>query len=1135
MMKQVELLRMHFNALGAFENTSPCVLMLSCSNSMTRAVVRTVCADTFLQAWLLLQNEAKLLLSKDDSAGEHLRVDWAINLEQTTWTALKQQLSKTKRNYFTRGIGLDADLKHNFLWGEINGNAMLSTNADVEFAQINESNFNSYARKKYGKQFTLIHADDQAVWLFDTLGAYCGSDGEVHALLTQGVSTSRRELPNLNADSCAHLVTGASEFLARQVKEDGMFVYGLFPCFNREIPTYNTLRHVSSTYAMIEAWEQTQSEFLMAAIDRSLHCLTTHLIKTVSLSGGIQAAFLVDSGHEIKLGGNAVCILALAKYTELTGSARHLDLMELLAQGVVAMLNPNTRQFVHVLNYPELTVKAQFRSICYDGEAALALLRIYAITKRQAWLQAVELAFEYFIEAQHWKANDHWLSHCVCELTQYKPSRVYFEFGVRNFAHNLDVALARVTTFPLLLKLMMATEQMLIRLKTMPNFADLTAQVDIEQFHRAMHIRANYLLSGFFWPEWAMYFAKPDSILGSFFIRHHAYRVRIDDVGHCLSGLVAYRNFLVQNPACALTSAQINTPMTAPIAAPTPVPMFTPPLRNVQPAVQLKARLSEVSVWFLNQDFAFQRTGIENAALLRSQVFTGEMGLAPILLTCRYNPSLHESLRRLRESGHIPATQKCRSVYDFLQESEHVTAVLNTGESMLDGHQDTALNYPHLQVERVANTNDIRVNNTSGQRVMYLARNPVNDAAHHSTHGALNYINHFCNGAKFRKDRYDSRGFLSCMQYLHPETKQPLIEHYLRPNGSLAVAKLFQLERGKMVLQNVRLHSQTGDLLACLPSEQALVAYVLTAMLGAEGGKHVLVVDKNRLLYKPALHAQETVNRSHPNSVAVVPIIHAVHTTSVTDLQHSATNSNFKDILHDIQRPDAIVTLTATQKRDIENRYGVSRIFCIGHSYAPVSNPARFDERDRFRLVSMARYSPEKNQHFAIQAFVQVLKKYPQASLDFYGFGNASDPTLPGLRAQVQALGLQTKVRLNGWCNNTAAQYEAAGLSLLTSQGEAFSLAIMESLCHGCPPLAFDVPYGPGHLIESGKTGFLVPFGDVDALANSILAVFDNPQKHAEMSGQARAQSFRFAPSELARQWRDLFQTLGLVAQETAP
>ena len=98
----------------------------------------------------------------------------------------------------------------------------------------------------------------------------------------------------------------------------------------------------------------------------------------------------------------------------------------------------------------------------------------------------------------------------------------------------------------------MAFEAMLHRIGTEhPQMAHVLQELDVAQFKEAMHHRAHYLLNGFFWPELAMFFRNPSSVVGSFFIRHHAFRVRIDDVEHYLSGFVAYWKMLKrQEGAC---------------------------------------------------------------------------------------------------------------------------------------------------------------------------------------------------------------------------------------------------------------------------------------------------------------------------------------------------------------------------------------------------------------------------------------------------------------------------------------------------------------------------------------------------------------------------------------------------------
>lgn len=525
-----------------------CVLLLSVGQIDRRAMTSAFTGETFEHAWRAL-TEAFHGWEVETDKVSGLRIECVVGLERTTLASLKQTLLGVKRNYYNQGLALETDFSMFFHPMELAANAMLYPGGSVEHAHFNEGNFRSYARRKYPENPEMAWAESTPLYPFQVSGFYYQPDNQaLYELEHAGAASGRRTLAPLTPGGCQDLIEQSSSFLSRQVLQDGTFVYGLFPCFDRRVPGYNTLRHASTTYAMLEAWEANPDDALKQAIDAALDKLIHGFIKKVTLPNGATAAFVLDEGDELKLGGSAVAMLALCKHAELTGSNQNLELLNQLAAGVIALLNPQTGQFTHVLNYPDLTVKAQTRIIYYDGEAAFALMRLYQLTGKPLYLLAVEKAFEYFIEARHWQANDHWLSYCVNELTRYKPERRYFEFGVRNFINHLDFVKDRITTFPTLLELMMAAHDMLNRMRDIPELDDLLQQVPFKYFYEALHTRANYLRNGFFWPEWAMFFANPATLQGAFFIRHHSFRVRIDDIEHYLSGLIAYRRLLTLPP-----------------------------------------------------------------------------------------------------------------------------------------------------------------------------------------------------------------------------------------------------------------------------------------------------------------------------------------------------------------------------------------------------------------------------------------------------------------------------------------------------------------------------------------------------------------------------------------------------------
>lgn len=474
---------------------------------------------------------------KKNTYPQWIKIDIVTRTEDIFYDDLRLEMEECRRNYIEYGIVLDEMWNLSFLPEVINANAFIKPKELGKERNLSEKNINNYLLKYTTQKRAFKHElySGKRVRKFFTK-SFILDEEEVFELEESGYEKGLRKVENLS-EELDKLIATSTNFLKNEIQSNGKYIYGYFPHFDKEIGFYNNLRHSSSTYALIEGLDYTDQEINIAA--KPIQYLIDNYLFEKEGKGYIFDD--TNQINEIKLGQSSAFIFAVCEYLKYDKNDQFLKAAQLVAEGLLSMIDLNNGDTTHVLNYPTLTVKEKFRIIYYDGEAALALLRLYQRDGNEKWLDIVKVMFEKFIAKDYWKYHDHWLGYCTNELVQISPDERYFELGIKNVAGHLDYIYQRETTFPTFLEMMMATYHLVQKAKALGMDDLIKENIDEEKFLNTIHKRAEYQRVGYFYPEIAMYFKNPKRILNSFFIKHHGYRVRIDDIEHYLSGYVQYQ------------------------------------------------------------------------------------------------------------------------------------------------------------------------------------------------------------------------------------------------------------------------------------------------------------------------------------------------------------------------------------------------------------------------------------------------------------------------------------------------------------------------------------------------------------------------------------------------------------------
>jgi glycosyltransferase involved in cell wall biosynthesis len=180
--------------------------------------------------------------------------------------------------------------------------------------------------------------------------------------------------------------------------------------------------------------------------------------------------------------------------------------------------------------------------------------------------------------------------------------------------------------------------------------------------------------------------------------------------------------------------------------------------------------------------------------------------------------------------------------------------------------------------------------------------------------------------------------------------------------------------------------------------------------------------------------------------------------------------------------------------------------------------------------------APIKGVEYLLEAFVKIIDKFNEALLEIIGRRPNRRYYLE-LEHKTRAMGLEDRVLFIDELpqKELAKRLTRARALVLPSLSEGLGRVIIEAMACGVPVVCSSVG-GIRDIVENGKTGFLVPPGDAEALAEKLEVLLRDRELALRMGEEARSGVEALFSSQAYKEgYRRLFAAALRVAEERHP
>lgn len=212
-----------------------------------------------------------------------------------------------------------------------------------------------------------------------------------------------------------------------------------------------------------------------------------------------------------------------------------------------------------------------------------------------------------------------------------------------------------------------------------------------------------------------------------------------------------------------------------------------------------------------------------------------------------------------------------------------------------------------------------------------------------------------------------------------------------------------------------------------------------------------------------------------------------------------------------ISRMDGVISTTPEAASFVPN---TTRIVPHGISLERFSPPddkltiwQRTGLPGKYGIGTFGRVRPDKGMDIFVEAMIRLLPQFPDYTAVIAGLCTPQYTEFQKqLEQKIAVAGLSGRIIFLGVidADTVAAWYQNVLITVACPRYEPFGLTPLEGMACGCAVVASDTG-AFRTIVEEGKTGYVVPTDDVDALASALMLLMEDPLKTAGLGQLGRA------------------------------